>query len=145
MSHLFDEFWSNSDLVAFAGDPHRTTGNGQIAFVQRFHIDAGGAATEPPKIMAAVLTFMVRGLADNAQQPVIKVNDREVAVIPSYTDGSGRHWFPQAISIAAGVLAQGDNRIEIDIAAPADHAADASHDAFQIRDLVCHYQVAAGD
>ena len=73
------------------------------------------------------------------------MNDREVAVIPSYTDGSGRHWFPQAISIAAGVLAQGDNRIEIDIAAPADHAADASHDAFQIRDLVCHYQVAAGD
>ena len=145
MSHPFDEFWSNSDLVAIAGDPHCTTGNGQTAFAQKFYIDAGGAETKAAEIAAAVLTFMVRGLADDGQEPVIKVNDQEVGVIPSYTDGSGRHWFPQAISIAAGVLAQGDNRIEIDIVEPVAPAARRSGDTFQIRDLVCHYQVAAGD
>lgn len=141
MPNLFDELWSNSDLVSIVGSRNRTISNSGPPFEKRFHISAGDAETQEPKIAAAVLTFMIRGLAETKQQPVVKVNDREIGVIPLYPDVEGRHWFPEAISIGSGVLAQGDNRIEIGVLQPPDPAAANADDGFQIKDLVCHYRI----
>lgn len=145
MPNLFDELWLNSDLVAIMGDQNRTIGHSQPAFEKRFHISAGDAETQEPQIAAAVLTFMIRGLAQTEQQPVVTVNSRQVGVIAPYPDVDRRHWFPQAISISSGVLAQGDNEIEIGVMDPPDPAAENGQDAFQIRDLICHYQIASAD
>ena len=142
MSGLLDELWSSSDLVVIVGDHDRTIGNGHPCLEARFHIEATGGGVEDSKIAGAVLTLMVRGLTAAGQQPVVKVNRRPVGVLPPSPGADRRHWFSEAIGVGAGVLREGENEIEIRAASQPDPSPGDASAEFQIRDLICHYQVA---
>jgi hypothetical protein len=142
VSGLLDELWSSSDLVVIVGDQDRTIGNGHPCLAARFRIEVTGAGVEGPKIAGAVLTLMVRGLTAAGQQPVVKINHRPVGVLPPYPGADRRHWFSEAIGVGAGVLQEGENEIEIRAAGLPDPPPGDVPAGFQIRDLICHYQVA---
>jgi hypothetical protein len=148
MSNSLTQFWANSDLVVIVGDQNRTIGDGEPYLEERFNIEGAAHEGDSFEIGGAVLTFSIRGMTAAGQQPVVEVNDQQVGVIPAYPGADRRHWHPEAISISAGILAQGENEIEIRVVGPGDPApGEITPDPeitpdLEIRDLICHYQFA---
>jgi hypothetical protein len=131
MPNLLDELWPSSDLVVIVGDQDRTIGNDESALKERFHV-------EDSTIVGAVLTLMVRGLPSTTQQPVVTINDRRVGALSPTATCDTAYWFSDALPVGPGVLKHGENEIEIIASSQRAHGEMAA--AFQIRELLCHYQ-----
>lgn len=90
----------------------------------------------------AQLTFMVRALGDpNYEEPTIRINGIRVEQIRRTSETDRNTWFTQVVNVAAGVLRNGTNTLEV---APAERMAGVTSgpamDTYELRDAVCHYK-----
>ena len=100
---------------------------------------------------AAFLILNVQNLTATKSSVQVKVNEREVGrIFPYYPAGAfdernktAAHWYTQMINIGAGILRDGNNKLEVSTVGWEGAGGSDLLDDFKLKDVVCFFQQAA--